>query len=204
MYPTVNQNIVIDIKSESRTCRSIVAEIGEKEILIGFPIDGNKIGMLPEGTKIEVTFIAKENQFKFQSEIKGRKKDIIPLYRISKPHEKEIIKIQRRNNFRVNSNLRLTINEVELNTINISAGGVLFSCRSDFLIQEGEFVKGILHVPSAAKKEVDFIPFKGQIKRIKTVEDQERKNIGMEFVEVEERDQMKIIQYCFQKQRQMR
>lgn len=204
LYPKVNQNIVIDIISHDQSCRSIIAEVGGKEILIALPLDKNSIGLLTEGTKVSVMFMTGENQYKFQTEIIGKTKDKIALYRIKKPQEKEIIKIQRRDNFRVSSNLSLILNEKELNTINISVGGVLVSCSKDLQLQEGEVVSGSLLVPNKQKTEPEQIPYKARIKRIHVLKDDDRKNVAMEFTEIDQRDQMKIVQYCFEKQRQMR
>ncbi|ETI69355.1 flagellar brake protein [Neobacillus vireti] len=203
MYPKVNQNIIIDIKNHEQSCRSIIAEVEEHEILISFPMDRNIIGLFTEGTQLDIIFMADDHQYKFQTEIIGKKKDRIPLCRITKPQENEIIRIQRRENFRVNSHLRLMINEIKFNTINISSGGMLFSCGADVKLQEGEEVSGTLFVPNVQNKEAALIPFQGQIIRIHLLE-QERKNVGMKFTKMDKKDQMKIVQHCFEKQRQIR
>ncbi|CAH2712898.1 putative protein YpfA [Neobacillus rhizosphaerae] len=204
MYPKVNQNIMIDLKSHDQSCRSIIAEIGENEILISFPLDRNMIGLLMEGMQVDVIFMMDDDQYKFQTEIIGRKNDKIPLCRISKPQEKEIIRIQRRDNFRVNSHLLLLLNETKLNTINISAGGMLFSCGMDLELQQGEVVSGTLIVPAIPNKNSALIPFQAQIKRIHLIKNQDRKNVALKFIEMDKQDQMKIVQHCFEKQRQMR
>lgn len=204
MYPKVNQNIMIDIKSHDQTFRSIIAEVGEEEILIGYPLDRKIIGLLPQGSLVDIIYMVDENQYKFQSEIIGRKTDTIPLCRISKPQENEIIRIQRRDNFRVNSHLLLMINENRLYTINISAGGILFSCGLDMELQQGELVLGTLILPSIQGKDTALIPFQGQIQRINVLKNLDRKNIALKFTEMDNRDQMKIVQHCFERQRQSR
>lgn len=204
MYPKVNQNILIELKDEEHSSRSIVADVGDKEILIGFPIDGKIAGLLHNGRKLDVTLFSGENKYIFQTEIIGRKKDKIPLFRIKKPQKNEIIRIQQRDNFRVNSNLRLVIDEQEYYTINISVGGMLFSSRASLDIKEGEMVTGKLFVPNSQSKVTDLISFQGIIKRVDVFEKDDRKNIAVEFNEVFEKDQKKIFQYCFEKQRQKR
>jgi c-di-GMP-binding flagellar brake protein YcgR len=204
MFPKVNQIIVIYIKSENYHCRSIVAEVRETEILIAFPMDINIIGMLTVGTQLDITFITGENKYKFKTEIIGKEKENILLYRITKPNEKEIIKIQLRENFRVNSNQLLKLDEKELKTINLSAGGVLFSTRMDHQLQMGEEVSGTLFLPNILNKELEPIPFQGKIIRINVIENEDRKNVAVEFTKVIKRDQSKIIQHCFEKQRQLR
>lgn len=195
---------MIDIKSHDQTFRSIIAEVEEEEILISYPLDRKIIGLLPQGSLVDIIYMVDENQYKFQSEIIGRKTDTIPLCRISKPQENEIIRIQRRDNFRVNSHLLLMINENRLYTINISAGGILFSCGLDMELQHGELVLGTLILPSIQGKDTALIPFQGQIQRINVLKNLDRKNIALKFTEMDNRDQMRIVQHCFERQRQSR
>jgi c-di-GMP-binding flagellar brake protein YcgR len=204
MYPKVNQNIKIDILNHDLSCRSNVAEVGETDILISIPLDREIIGLLSIGTKLEITFITGENKYEFKTEIIGRTKDTISLLRLTKPLEKDIVKIQQRENFRVNSNLRLIINKHELNTINISAGGALFSSKLDFPYREGEEVTGILYIPNIQSKNIEPISFQSKIIRINLIKNQERKNVAIEFTNIKRNDQIKIIQHCFEKQRKSR
>jgi len=194
---------MIDIKSHDQSCRSMIAEVGDNEILIGFPLDKNIIGLLTEGTQIDIIFMVDENQYKFHSEIIGKKKDKIPLCRISKPLEKEIIRIQRRDNFRVNSHLQVMINENKYNTINISAGGLLFSCGVGMEWHQGDVISGTLVVPGIQNKDSAIIPFHGQIQRINLIKTQDSLHIAIKFTMLDKQDQMKIIQHCFERQRQI-
>ena len=202
MYPKVNQNIKIDILDHGLSCRSNIAEVGDSEILISIPLDREIIGLLSIRSKLEISFITGENKYIFRTVIIGRTNDTIPLLRLTKPQEKEIEKIQQRENFRVNSNLRLHINGLELNTINISAGGALFSSQLDFPFREGEEVTGTLFVPDPQSKDLVPISFKSKIIRI--MKSQERKNVAIEYTNIKRNDQIKIIQHCFEKQRKTR
>ncbi|MDQ0199564.1 flagellar brake protein [Neobacillus ginsengisoli] len=203
MYPKVNQNIIIEMKEHDKISRSIVAEVGTKEILLSLPMDGNIVGMLTVGTLLDVSFISGENKYLFQTEIIGRTEDKIPLIRVAKPQTNEIKRIQLRNNFRVNANLRLVINDFETNTLNISAGGILFSSKIDCQLKEGEKVSGTLYIPNMLKKTTEMITFLGLINRIDII-NAERKNVALEFNQIDERNQNKIIQFSFEKQRQNR
>ncbi|MGG1401160.1 flagellar brake domain-containing protein [Bacillus salipaludis] len=205
MYPRVSQNIEILLKDLDFSCRSIIAEIGEKEILIAVPMNRSFIGMLNTGTQLDVIFLVEENQYKFTTQIIGKTKDTnIPLYRLTKPQKNEIVRIQRRENFRVNSNLRLILDEREVITINISAGGLLFTCGMDIDLKLGDEVVGTLFMPNVQTKEIEPIQFMGIVRRVNLIGTQERKNIALEFTNLGQRDQMKVIQHCFEKQRQMR
>lgn len=199
MYPKINQKITMNLVSFDLSCKSNIAEVGETEILISIPLDREVIGQLSIGTKLEVTYLAVGNKYAFQTEIIGRTRDTIPLLRLAKPKESEIVKIQQRENFRVNSNLRLMINEFELHTINISAGGALFSSKLDFPLREGDEVIGTLFVPNSHTKVDVAIPF--QCKIIRIMKNQERKNVAIQYTKINRNDQIKIIQHCFQMQR---
>lgn len=204
MYPKVNQNIMIDIMDYELSCRSNIAEIGQSEILISIPLDREIISLISVGIKLEISYLTGESKFQFTTEILGRTKDTIPLLRLAKPKENEIIKIQQRENVRVNSNLRLMIEENELHTINISAGGVLFSSKLDSSFYQGEEIAGTLFVPDARSKEIDSVPFKGKVIRVSLMREIERNYVALEFTSIKRPDQIKIIQHCFEKQRQIR
>lgn len=204
MYPKVNQNIMIDIIGQDSSCRSLIAEVGEEEILICFPMDKSITGLLSVGTKLEIIYIIEENKYKFKTEIIGRKQAIMPLFLVRKPEEKDIIRIQQRENFRVRTNLRIYLNEYELSTINISAGGALFSCEIDLPFQLGEQVTGTLIIPNIQKKELDSVKFEGVIIRINHMNKEERQNVALQFSSMDQKDQKKLVQYCFEKERQNR
>ncbi|MEH7107185.1 flagellar brake protein [Bacillus sp. JJ1764] len=204
MYPKVNQKIIIDFKSKDQTYKSVVAEVSDNEILIGVPVDNSVIDLVLAQEKLEITFVENDVKYKFETEIIGRKQDNMPLFRISKPEEDEIVKIQLRENFRVPANLPLKVDKTTLMTVNLSAGGVLMSCMVELDLHEGEEISGTILLPGLQNKESESIDFVGEIKRIYWVENQDRKNVAIEFKQMDKRDQSKIIQYCFEKQRQNR
>ncbi|WP_318507735.1 flagellar brake protein [Bacillus sp. T3] len=203
MYPKVNQQILIDVVDKNISFKTIIAENGENEILIGIPMV-DQIGILPNGMEIDVTFRTGDDMFRFPSEIIGKKIDNIPLYIIRKPHEKQIIKIQRRENFRVNLNLKLLLNDIEYTTVNVSAGGLLFSGSDKTDLKEGEIMTGTVVVPNVQTHEIEFVTFQGEIRRVYDHEIKGLKYFAMQFIEIDPQDQTKIVQSCFEQQRQMR
>lgn len=204
MFPKINQNIVIDIFSKGHSYRSIVADIIEKEILIGFPLGGDDLALYPNGTKIEVSYIIDGNKYGFQAEIIGRKIEIIPLYRITRPQPNEIKRIQLRENFRVNANLQVIITNHKFYTVNISAGGLLFTVGDELKLYQGEMIAGTLMVPGSNNGNPEPIPFHAEIIRLHKPVDQDRANVAVKFVRIEPRNQSKLLQYCFEKQKQNR
>lgn len=203
MYPKVNQNIFIEMLHKEQSCRSIVADITVTEILIGSPMDGSMIGELSEGALLEVSFVANGNLYKFKTEVLGRKRDNILLYRIKKPLEKDVLRVQRREDFRVGTIQPAMINGHECTTINISSGGMLVSCQRDVVIEKDQLVSGAIKLPLQGR-EASEVAFTGEIKRIELLEEEGRKTVGIRFVQINQGDQTKILQFCFEKQRQQR
>ncbi|WP_251554707.1 flagellar brake protein [Neobacillus muris] len=201
MYPKINQNIMLEIAGYDQTYRSMVAEFEHEEILIAYPMDGDWFGALPDGTALAITYILSGSVYRFHTKIVGRKNEKIRLYRVAKPAENEIKRVQRRDNFRVEASLAIQLNGNKANTINLSAGGVLCAFGGEMAVKEGEIVSGTLEVPNQ-RKESETISFQGQIKRIDLQE--EWKQAAIEFTDIHQRDQMKIVQYCFERQRQNR
>jgi c-di-GMP-binding flagellar brake protein YcgR len=200
----VNQNIVVNVEVEDQSFQSIVADVTEKEIFISLPLEGVVIRNLPVNTSISVYYSASDNQYKFPSTINGKISDNIPLYRIVKPQPKDIIKVQRRDNFRVKTNLSLKLNEYEFITLNISAGGLLFSGNKDLMLKVGDAVTGILFIPPIDNKTIDPIHFQGAVRRVSKNDIPDKMYIALEFVRLNDRDQMNLVQYCFYKQKQNR
>lgn len=200
MYPKVNQNIVIEINREEKTFKSIIAEVGVTEILIGFPMNLNVLGHLPIDTIIDISYLIGDNQYQFKSSIIGKRNDSIPLIVISKPNEKDIKKIQRRNNFRVKANLLVNVKDQEVTTVDISAGGLQLSCKENFELVYEEVVTGTLVIPG----ETEDVTFQGIVRRVFKSDNEGRKNVAIAFTSLNQKDQAKITRFCFEKQRQMR
>lgn len=200
----VNQNIVVNVEVEDQSFQSIVAEITEKEIFISLPLEGVVLRNLPVKTSISVYYSTGDNQYKFPSAIVGKISDNIPLYRIVKPQPKDMIKVQRRDNFRVKTNLSLKLNDYDLITLNISAGGLLCSCSKDLMLKVGDAVTGILSLPPIENKAMDPIHFQGSIKRVSQMDHPDKMYVALEFGRLSDRDQMNLVQYCFYKQKQNR
>lgn len=81
MYPKINQNITIQLFNQDLLWKSIVAEIGDEELFISFPMDHTINGLLQNGTILQVSYTANESKYTFTSEIIGRKIETIPLLR---------------------------------------------------------------------------------------------------------------------------
>ena len=204
MYPKVNQNISVEIKNKDFTFKTVVADYVKEEIHLSYPLDRKIIGMLFPGTKLEIIFITDDNKYYFEAEVIGRTNETIPLCRITKPLEKDIMKIQQRENFRVNATLTVELAGKEGMTNNISAGGVLCTVDSNQEVLVGEEVTGTLHISMGNGKMPEQVYFLAKVVRISHMKEHGRNNIALQFIEIDKHDQKRIIQYCFERQRQLR
>jgi len=204
LYPKVNQNIVMEIKGRDKGFRSIIADIGEQEMFIGVPLDRENIGLITAESELNIFFLTEDNQYKFSTKVIGKTADKIPLYRVVKPLEQEIKKIQRRDNFRVKTTLTVNLKDTELVTIDLSVGGLLVSSLLDFDVRPGEVVSGAVYVPNRMIQAPEAIPFQGIVQRIVEMKEQDKKRFAIKFTEVEKSNQIRITQYCFERQRQLR
>lgn len=192
----------MNVVNRNQPSKSLIADIGEEEMLIALPMNTDLIGFLTTGSKVEITFIIDDKKYKFITKVIGRTKDKIPLFRVVKPLEENIFRIQMRENFRVNANLKVVLNNTEQNTVNISVGGLLCSCNQDFEIKARDEVSGTLFVPNPESKNLESVQFKAEVIRVTQVPKAERINVAMKFIDLESGSHPKILQYCFEKQRQ--
>lgn len=74
----------------------------------------------------------------------------------------------------------------------------------DLPLVEREEVSGTIFVPNVTNNEASPLSFKGEITRIHLIKELDRKNVAVKFIQLDPQDQKKIVQFCFEKQRQLR
>lgn len=197
MYLEINQIIDLRVIGMNQSWNGIVTEIRDKEFTIHFPADHFVNDSLQIGSKVEASFVAGENRYKFLSEINDRR---ITLLTLKKPVKEDIISTQLRKNFRAPINIPLFLNDKKAITINISLGGISCLCRIDMKFKKGDVVSGIISLPNFTREEINPISFKGEIIRVNFAKELERNNIALKFIEMAQQDKMMIKQYCIEKQ----
>lgn len=202
MYPKVNQNIIIEVGGQDQSWKSIVSDVRDREIMVGSPSDLSSLGQLQIGTIIEVSYILNDNKYGFFTEIIGRKTENINVLILNKPEKKDITKLQLREDFRVNVNVPLFLKDKESKIINLSGGGLLCSCSPDLELNDGEVVSATITLSSFASEKDSIISFKCEV--IRLVKVLERNQVALKFLDLTGQDQKKIVQFCIEKQRQLR
>ncbi|WP_188206033.1 flagellar brake protein [Alkalibacillus aidingensis] len=194
------------------TFQATIVDLTKKKIFMDFPInqDTGRTGYFLEGSQIRVSFISKGVVYRFQTEIKGRKKLTIPVLEIPYPKKDELIKIQRRKFVRIDKSLDIAIYSLERDieplisrTIDISGGGV--AVRADTCqFEQGEELDIMIVLPVEINHYA-YLSMKGEVISYTVIDGLETTyKLSIKFKSIKEETQEKIIKYCFDEQLERR
>jgi c-di-GMP-binding flagellar brake protein YcgR len=215
VQPKINQTMYIQIISDgvqagvddaTRTLRSRVADLDDKNIYIEIPLDekSRKLYRSEIGEKFQLFFFTQEGvKHLFSSSVTGFRKDTVPLVAIRKPMLEEITKDQRRSFLRVDANLELAVRMGEklrflAITEDVGGGGVSFTCERNWPIVPNAILSCWLLLNYKGGS-VAHSRFDGEVVRVLPVEP-DKHLIMMRFQEIGDLDQQNIIRYCFERQ----
>ena len=204
MLPNINTPIEIYDVEANKTFKSIISDITNEQVLIASPMDNLNLVFYEPGSTIEISYTEDGSKYAFTTDILGSLRDIILLYIVKKPTEKDIQRVQRRQYFRMESSLKVECDLGIFTTLDIGGGGLRCSYPSDLNIEVGKELDGTLYLPRGNSKVIDAIPFKGQVLRLLPPDLGDNKTFAMGFTQINERYREKIIQYCLWLQLQMR
>lgn len=213
----VGQQLHLEVNDDfhglDKVYKSRIADIQGSSLAIEIPIDeeSGRIQGLASRTECTVTFIDMNGvKYTFNTTVTGKSMDNIPLLLLQMPEPDKIRKIQRRDYLRVPANLKLTFtsqnNEksVEGTTIDVGGGGAGFALDSNIELELEEELLCSITIP-IARKDPEEIPFSAKVVRIiPPNEGQSEQRIGLQIMEIKERDREKIIRYCFQREMELR
>ncbi len=130
----IGETIILEPKNsvdEKYRCK-LVEKNGE-QLFIDYPVNmtTGKTVFLLDGTQLKATFVGKDNTiYLFETEVKGRTKQNIPMIVLSFPEEEDLVRIQRRQYVRVDTSVDVAIQPINGEfdpfvtvTSDISAGG---------------------------------------------------------------------------------
>jgi len=110
---------------------SKIIDIGPGHIMIDYPthIKTGRTSFFLDGTKLSISFVDKlKNIYKFNTEVSGRRMDGVPMLKISYSGDQQLIKVQRREYVRIQTELDVSVLKdgkyTQLVTTDISAGGI--------------------------------------------------------------------------------
>ena len=211
MYPKVSQFLYLHVESmdeeeSKREYKSRIADIGEETITMEVPIDEQtgRYKRLVQGDRISAFFVG-EGGVKnyFDSRVVGLKEEAIRLVLIEKPQLESIVKVQRRNFFRVPARLEVAVklsDQVRFlaATSDVSGGGVSFITDDQYPVEQGMQIFCWMVVPFK-NESIEHVSFQGELVRVKQLEN--GKCLCMlQFAKMENRDREKVMRYCFERQ----
>ncbi|SHG93088.1 flagellar brake protein [Tepidibacter thalassicus] len=176
--------------------------VSEEEFLIAIPIHEGNLVPIHIGSKILVYYsIDNKGVFYFTAKLIDRKNTEIPYFRIQQLEETKTI--QRRNYFRLDVSIPVKIynneNEIIINgyTKDLSGGG--FKLISDKKLENNEQVCCKMNI------EGNELEIKGEVIRVNVyTKNMKQFELGIKFVELEEKIRNYIVGYLFKQQRILR
>lgn len=204
-----NQHVQLRVTSGQRKgiYDSRVEAINDSHIIVGMPIQKHSLIFLKEGTKIEVNYIYLKMPYGFIAEIERALTEPLPLLILKKPENH--FKVQRRDFVRIEAILSVDYyieNEGEqkepcvlhVSSRDIGGGGIAIIEKQ--VIPINTILNLNIHLPEGN------LEIKGKVVRWGEIDTSSTTKywMGIEFINILERERQKIIHYIFKRQRELR
>ncbi|MDT8860033.1 flagellar brake domain-containing protein [Alkalihalobacillus sp. MEB130] len=193
-------------------CRLV--DIKDAIYVIDYPIneETGKPSFFFDGTEFRASFITEDESamYAFDTEIVGRMKGNIPVLFLKDPGKEKYIRIQRRNYVRVETAVDVAIHPINSEfspfttvTLDLSGGGcaILLPQNQSFLEQGQTTIHLVLHMQTG---DIVYVKALCKVVRVFTPRKEARRRASLQFLDIDERDQQKIIRYCFERQLALR
>lgn len=207
--------VSLDEEKSKHTFRSRVADLQSDVVAIEIPINEKTGRSVPfyVGEEYDAWYIGEDgSRFSFRTEILGKRTDNIPVLLIKMPAKDEVTRTQRRNYLRVDMNVEIAV-KLEDNvrnyhflarTVDLSGGGLSFTCPDDLRWKEQDKVNIWICLPSKTGA-VAHAFAAAEIIRCKPPEQPGTHQwVSVKFIQVNESDQAKIVRACFERQFELR
>lgn len=197
--------LLIDKKGNpERYLSKVETVIDEETFVISRPVGDNQFTYLTLGEIIRIFFFRSDGAYYFDAQVLERIKSQSSISaRLVALTEK--YKMQRRNYYRLNTMVPVTITSVEngikvskgYDTIDISGGGLRFA--SSAMVDVGTEVEVSVDI-----EEIEDFPIKGRVVRsVPSEKDDGMYEMGVEFIKIHQKVRQVIINYIFSKQREL-
>jgi c-di-GMP-binding flagellar brake protein YcgR len=200
---SLGQHISIKKTTENTEYKSIIEEINDAFIKIMFPASQGFF-MYPHITDTYcITVHCETGIFKFDCHYISHVTDPIGMIKVSTP--KEMIKIQKRENVRINDLIQFTIQPKDSDdkfdgyTKNISAGGMLIITHHKMNLGDEFKINFRLFIDEYVEMGLKGIVVKLAEPDMKT----QKSYYGIKFLEVDEKQKYQLIRYVFKRQAQI-
>jgi c-di-GMP-binding flagellar brake protein YcgR len=217
MLPKINQQVkLIELSNfdNRKMLKSNIADLSQDSITITYPVEenGGLPRLLSKNAQVIMIYNGKDEcQYEFSTIVIGRRKENIPLYILARPKESTIKRRQRREYFRVPTNLRVDV-QIQSNvqskpfaavTMDLSGGGMTFVCNNSINIKQGGALTCTIMLPDTDQtKSIQVI---AEIIRLMAPQDRhQHQRVSVKFIKMRELDRDIIIRYCYGRQLELR
>ncbi|MBB5323431.1 c-di-GMP-binding flagellar brake protein YcgR [Anoxybacillus tepidamans] len=212
----IGDTLILESRNEKEVheYKSKVVEIFPDLIHIDYPVNKKtgKTVYLINGMQFKASFVGKDEcLYLFDTEVKGKVRDPIPMIVLSYPGDDQLVRIQRRQYVRVEANVDIAIHPLHgeflpfaTMTTDISAGGaaIVLPERAATILP-GTVVEAwlVLHMKSG---DYHYIKVPAKIVRIFQAEGSHVYKASLQFLTMEPKERVLLIRYSFERQLEMR
>ncbi len=206
----VNKTIYLELKDTDKKDRfkCKVAAVEGNLFFIDYPVhvDTGKTGFFLDGTEFSA-FVKSEDDrmYRFDTEVRGRKKDRIPLLALGMPEDAGYMHVQRRKYVRVDTAADTAVHSPDgafapftAMTKDISGGGTAIYVKDHFPAEPG-MALSIWFSLSMQDGNINYVKAEGKLLRL-LINEKGSPYITVEFTDIEESERETIIRYCFERQ----
>ncbi|MGE7270327.1 flagellar brake protein [Brevibacillus panacihumi] len=220
MLPRIGQTIRLNVISSSedilaQSFKSRITDSKEGIASIELPTSEStgKTELLEVGTPCLLWYLGEDgSRYEFQTSIVGRQIEPLPVLLLGLPEKEDIRRTQRRNYLRIDTSLDIA---VKLNdpirsyhfltrTVDVSGGGLSFTCKDSYTIQENDKIQVWISLPNKAGT-VQHASAELQVVRQKPAEEKGMHQwVSGKFIQISEPDRAKVVRACYERQLELR
>ncbi len=220
VLPQVGQMIWLSPASLSeeksrQVFRSRIADTDGDVVAIELPTgdETGRPGAFVPGSKWMAWYIGSDGaRYDFHTEILGRRSENIPLLLIRIPDKQQISRTQRRHFLRVQTSVEIAVKTKDkvrnyhflAKTLDLSGGGMAFSCPDTYKLMEKDKLTIWIALPSKAGTVGHAVAEAEIIRIMPPKESGQHQWVSVKFTNISETDRAKVIRACYERQLDMR
>lgn len=197
------------------TYKTRIADIEGDVIAIELPVNEKtgRTSLFSAGAEYDVWYANEDgSRCDFRTLILGKRTDNISVLLIQMPSKDKVTRTQRRNYLRVNLQAEISVKMEDrlrnyhflAKTIDLSGGGLSFTCPEEFRLKERDQLRIWLCMPSKTGPIAHAFAVSEVIRCKPPEEPGSYQWVSVKFSQVNEADQAKIVRACYERQLELR
>jgi c-di-GMP-binding flagellar brake protein YcgR len=198
-----------------QTYRTRIADIHGDLAAIELPLNEKtgRTGSLTAGVAYDVWYLGEDgSRYDFRTLVVGKRADNIPLLLIQMPSKDKVTRTQRRNYLRVNMQAEIAVRLEDrlrnyhflARTIDVSGGGLSFTCPEEYRLKQQDQLRIWLCLPSKTGAIAHAFAVSEVIRCKPPEQPGDQQSVFVKFIQVNEADRAKIVRACYERQLEMR